>query len=104
MCKVLLNTTRLQSIYKLQLVTDGNPNLCEDCILGRPIERLDMQMLLDPFEKRLDSPALPIQFCNGNCLKFEIILQESIHYVLYKVFTNDHAQQISAFLKTLDLA
>ena len=91
MCKVLLNTTRLQSIYKLQLVTDGNPNLCEGCILGHPIERLD-------------SPALPIQFCNGNCLKFEIILQESIHYVLYKVFTNDHAQQISAFLKTLDLA
>ena len=74
----------LQSNYKQQIVTDGNPYLCEDCILGRPIERLDVQVLLDPFEECLDSPALPIQFSNGNCLKFEVIRQESIHYVLHK--------------------
>lgn len=48
----------LQSNNKQQVVTDGNPYLCEDCILGRPIERLDVQVLLDPFEERLDSPAL----------------------------------------------
>ena len=40
----------LQSNNKQQVVTDGNPYLCEDCILGRPIERLDVQVLLDPFE------------------------------------------------------
>ena len=88
----------LQSNNKQQVVTDGNPYLCEDCILGRPIERLDMQMLLDPFEKRLDSPALPIQFCNGNCLKCEVIRQKSIHYVLREVLIDDQAQQIRVFL------
>ena len=34
----------LQSNNKQQVVTDGNPYLCEDCILGRPIERLDVQV------------------------------------------------------------
>ena len=38
----------LQSNNKQQVVTDGNPYLCEDCILGRPIERLDVQVLLMP--------------------------------------------------------
>ena len=88
----------LQSNNKQQVVTDGNPYLCEDCILGRSIERLDVQVLLDPFEERLDSPAFSIQFCNGNCLKLEIIRQESIHYVLRKVLIDDQAQQIRVFL------
>ena len=55
-------------------------------------------MLLDPFEECLDSPALPIQFSNGNCLKFEVIRQESIHYVLRKILIHNHAQQIWVFL------
>ena len=55
-------------------------------------------MLLDPFEERLDSPALPIQFCNGNCLKCEVIRQKSIHYVLREVLIDDQAQQIRVFL------
>ena len=88
----------LQSNNKQQVVTDGNPYLCEDCILGRPIERLDVQVLLDPFEERLDGPALPIQFCNGNCLKCEVIRQKSIHYVLREVLIDDQAQQIRVFL------
>ena len=75
----------LHSNNKQQVVTDGNPYLCEDCILGRPIERLDVQVLLDPFEESLDSLALSVQFCNGNCFKREVIRQESIHYVLRKV-------------------
>ena len=69
----------LQSNYKQQVDTDGNPYLCEDCIFGRPIERFDVQVLLDPFEERLDSPALSVQFRNGNCFKGEVIRQKSIH-------------------------
>ena len=74
----------LQSNNKQQVVTDGNPYLCEDCILGRPIERLDVQVLLDPFEERFDSPALSVQFRNGNCFKREVIRQRLMHYVLSK--------------------
>ena len=56
----------LQSNKKQQVVTDGNPYLCEDCNLRCPIECLDVQVLLDPFGERLDSPSLSVQFCNGN--------------------------------------
>lgn len=35
---------------KQQIVTHNNPNLCEDRILCRSIERLDMEMLIEPFE------------------------------------------------------
>ena len=87
----------LQSYNKQQVVTDGNPYLCVDCILGRSVECLDVQMLLNPFEERLDSPALPIQFRNCNCLKSEVIRQESIHYVLRKVLISDQTQQIMVF-------
>ena len=88
----------LQSNNKQQVVTDGNSYLCEDCILGRSIERLDVQVLLDPFEECLDGPALSVQFCNGNCFKGEVIRQKSIHYVLRKVLINDQAQQIRVLL------
>ena len=88
----------LQSNNKQQVVTDGNPYLCEDCILERPIERLDVQVLLDPFEERLDGPALSVQFSNGNCFKGEVIRQESIHYVLRKVIIDNQAQQIRVLL------
>ena len=36
---------------KQQIVADGNPNLRENRILARTIERLDMQPLLYPFEE-----------------------------------------------------
>ena len=49
--KILFDMIHLQSNNKQHVVTDANPYLCEDCILGRPIERLDVQVLLDPFEK-----------------------------------------------------
>ena len=40
---------------KQQIVTHGNPNLCEDSILCRSEERLDMEVLLDPFEYLMES-------------------------------------------------
>ena len=42
-----------QSNNKQQVVTDGNPYPCEDCILGRPMERFDVQVMFDQFEERL---------------------------------------------------
>ena len=52
----------LQRKNKPQIITDSNQYLCEDCILGRSVEYLDMQVLLDSLEERLDSPSLSIQF------------------------------------------
>ena len=72
----------LQSNNKKQIIADSYPYLRKDCILGCSIERLDMQVLLNPFEERLDSPTLSVEFCNGNCWKDEVISQEAIHNVL----------------------
>ena len=38
-----------------QIVAHGYPDLRVDCVLGSPIEGLDVQMLLDPFEEKLIS-------------------------------------------------
>ena len=46
---------------KQQIVADGNPNLRENRILARTIERLDMQPLLYPFEEQLNLPAFPLE-------------------------------------------
>ena len=66
---------------KQQVVTHGNPNLCEDGVLCRSKERLDMEMLLDPFEKQLNLPTLTVKFRYCYCLKSEIISQESVYIV-----------------------
>ena len=66
---------------KQQIVTHGNPNLCEDSILCRSEERLDMEVLLDPFEEQLNLPALAVKFRYCYRLKSEIISQESVYIV-----------------------
>lgn len=44
-----------QSNNQQQIITEFNQYLYVDCILGRPIKRLDVKVLLDPFEEGLDS-------------------------------------------------
>jgi hypothetical protein len=50
---------------KQQIITDGNPNLREHGILARSVERLDMQMLLYPFEETFNLPSLTVKFGYG---------------------------------------
>ena len=51
----------LQSNDKQQVDTHGKPYLCGDCTLGRPIERLDVQVLLEPVEKQLHLPPISVE-------------------------------------------
>jgi hypothetical protein len=74
--KILFDMKHLLGNDKQQVIAHSNPYLCVDCILGCSVKRLDMQMLLDPFEERLDGPALSVQFSNGNCFKSEVIRQK----------------------------
>ncbi len=43
-----------------------------------PVERLDVQMLLDPFEETFHLPTFPIKFSNGQVGMCEVIGQEPI--------------------------
>ena len=63
---------------KQQIVADGNPNLREDCILARTIERLDVQPLLYPFEETFHLPAFPIEFCYSQVGVSEVVGQLTI--------------------------
>ena len=79
---------------QLQVVTDSNPYLCKDRILRRSEERLDMQVLLNPLEERLNLPALPIKFCYSKRINNEVVGQKSVHIVRGKVFIYNHAHHL----------
>ena len=63
---------------KQQVIADGNPYLRVYCILAGPVERLDVQMLLDPFEETFHFANVPIKFSNGQVGMCEVIGQEPI--------------------------
>lgn len=77
---------------KQQIVADGNPNLRENRILARTIERLDMQPLLYPFEETFHLPAFPIEFCDSQVGVGEVVSQESIDIACSIIFINDHTE------------
>ena len=56
---------------------DRDPDLRLDRVLVGAIKRLDAQVLLDPFEKQFDLPALAVQVCNQLGLESEIVGQKS---------------------------
>jgi len=55
---------------------DRDPDLRFDSVLVGAIKRLDAQVLLDPFEKQLDLPALAVQVCNQLGLESEVVGQK----------------------------
>ena len=70
---------------------DCNPDLRLDRILVGAIKRLDSQVLLDPFEKQFDLPALAVQVCNQLGLESEVVGQKS--YSLARLVLDDHTSQ-----------
>ena len=52
---------------------DGDPYLGLDRILGGSKERLDPQVLLDPFEKQFDLPAGLVKQRDAFCRKRKIV-------------------------------
>ena len=70
---------------------DCNPDLRLDRVLVGAIKRLDAQMLLDPFEKQLDLPALAVKICNQLGFEGEVVGQKS--YSLSSVVPYHHASQ-----------
>ena len=58
---------------KQQVIADGNPNLRENRVLARSIERCDVQPLLYPFEETFHLPAFPIEFCDCQVRMSEVV-------------------------------
>ena len=70
---------------------DRDPDLHLDRVLVGAIKRLDSQVLLDPFEKQFDLPALAIQVCNQLGFEGEVVGQKS--YSLSSFVLDHHASQ-----------
>ena len=70
---------------------DRDPDLRLDRVLVGAIKGLDAQVLLDPFEKQFDLPALAVQVCNQLGLESEVVGQNS--YSLARLVLDDHTSQ-----------
>jgi hypothetical protein len=70
---------------------DCDPDLRLDRVLVGAIKRLDAQMLLDPFEKQFDLPALAIQVRYQLRFECEVVGQERDAFAT--VVLDDHASQ-----------
>lgn len=64
---------------KQQVIADGNPYLRVNCILARSVERLNVQMLLNPFEETFHLPMSPIKFSNSQVRMCKVVGQEPIY-------------------------
>jgi hypothetical protein len=70
---------------------DCDPDLRLDRVLVGAIKRLDAQVLVDPFEKQFDLPALSIQVRYQLRFECEVVGQE--RDALASVVLDDHASQ-----------
>ena len=79
---------------KQQVIADGNPYLRVDCILACAVERLNVQMLFDPFEETFYLPTFPVKFSNGQVRMYEVVGQEPIDVSCGVVLIHNHAECI----------
>ena len=70
---------------------DRDPDLRLDRVLVGAIKRLDSQVLLDPFEKQFDLPALAVQICNQLGFEGEVVCQK--RDALASVVLDHHTSQ-----------
>ena len=85
---------------KQKIVTDSYPYLCVHGVLGGSIECLYVQMLLYPFEEQLNLPSFPVQLGNGQCLKFEVIGEETVNCICAEVFIHNKSKRIRILLRS----
>src|SRR3990172_10847767 len=55
---------------------DRNPHLSLQGVDGVAVEFLDPQVLFDPLEKQFHTPATPIELCDCECRKLEVVGQK----------------------------
>src|ERR1017187_8528040 len=55
---------------------DRNPHLSLQGVDGVAVELLDPQVLFDPLEKQFHPPATPIELCDCECRKLEVVGQK----------------------------
>lgn len=58
------------------------------------IKRLDMQVLLYPFDVRFHTPSFPVKFCDGKCWQVEAVCDETVNIACRIILINNHSHHI----------
>ena len=78
-----------------KIVANGYPDLRVHCVLRSPIESLDVEMLLYPFEKQFNLPAFPVQFRDSKrVFNREVVGQETIDFTGFEVLIHNKSQRV----------
>jgi len=80
----------------------GDPYLGLHGVLGGAIERLDPEVLLDPFEEQLDLPPAFIQLCDGQGGQHEVVGQEDQAFVCFRVVEFDPSDLFRVLLSGIE--
>ena len=93
-----MNTEPLFRDGHEQINAQPDPYLALHCVHGSAIKRLDPQVLLDPLEKKLDSPALFVNV--GNRFRRDVKIVREKHQMFLSLFVNvtDSAQPLRVCL------
>jgi hypothetical protein len=83
---------------------DRNPDLGLDRVAARAEERLDPQMLLDPFEEQLDLPAALVALGNPESRQRKVVGQEDEAPVQIGIVEPDAPQPLGVLLAGIEAA
>src|SRR5947209_20222652 len=81
-----------------QVDRDCDPDLCLDRVLGSAEERLDAEMLLDPFEEELHLPSAFVERANGGRRKLEVIRQKDQCLAGFRIFEANTPERVRVAL------
>ena len=71
--QVLLQSKPLADDGQEDIRRDGHPHLNADRVLRRAVERLDAQVLFDPFEEELHLPPLLVELRDDERRQVEVV-------------------------------
>ena len=81
----------------------GDPDLGLHGILGGAVERLDPEMLLDPFEEKFDLPSAFVKLCDGKGGQREVVGKEDQAFVCFGVvelYPSDLVREITGGIES----
>src|ERR1035438_9934891 len=88
----------MQACRKLTLDRDRDPDLRLHGVLAGAIERLDSQVLLDPFEEQFYLPTGLVDLGDGKCRKCEIVSEKLEAFPGFHVEITDAPERVGVHL------
>lgn len=85
-----------------QIGGNGRPDLGFDGVGGGSVERLDAQVLFDPFEEQFDLPARLEQFGYGHSVELKIVGQKHQRSIFFGIEVANAPQRVGVLLRRIE--